>query len=289
MYVDSDMIREARTSDLYHFLTSCHPDCFRREGQSLRMAGHEGISIRKGYYGFKDFSTGETGNGIDFLIKYMGYSFQEAVAALSGGDACKVVKAAGCGHTDLVADDAIDLPPPAPFPHSRMFAYLIKKRGLCPGIVSDLAADGLIYQSAPENNIVFVNRERDYCEIRGTYTFSEKPFHGCRKNRPDRFWYLMGSKARPEKAYVTEAAIDAVSLYLLHKNGGVDIRKNVYISIGGASNHLAIKRIKHGIRTILAVDNDNAGLMCRNRHSELDCIIPRLKDWNDDLRYFTCS
>ena len=63
----------------------------------------------------------------------------------------------------------------------------------------------------------------------------------------------------------------------------MDDSRSVYISIGGAGNHRTINRIKKRIRTVLAVDNDEAGESCRRRHPELEHIIPSLKDWNEDL------
>ena len=274
MYVDSNMIDKARTADLYKFLKTNHLDLFRKEGISIRLIGANSVSIRQGYYGYSNFSTGETGNGIDFLMNYLGYSFQEAVKALAENEEYTAYKAnekpvvpINCGK--------IKLPDRAPLPHSRMFAFLFK-RGLSKDIIAELSSRGLIYQSAGNNNVVFVNKERDYCELRGTYTYTEKPFHGCIKNRPDRFWYFMENESRPNRAYVTEAAIDAISLYLIHKNSGEYTSSAVYVSVGGASNHKAIKRIKNGIRTILAVDNDKAGQLCRDHHRGLEYILPNL-------------
>lgn len=284
MYVSPEMVKKARTADLYSFLLMNHPGQVRKEGLSIRMAGNEGISIRRGYFGYKNFATDDSGNGIDLLMKYLGYSFQEAVVALSAfapeealPDTDRKPGAAAPGRN-------IALPEAAPLPHSRMFAFLIS-RGVPKEVVASFASRKLIYQSAGTNNIVFVNRERDYCELRGTFTYAKKPFHGCMKSRPDRFWYFKGGASGVDKAYVTEAAIDAISLYLIQKKAGLETGKSVYISIGGASNHQAIHRIKRGIHTILAVDNDEAGQICRDRHPELDYILPVHKDWNDDLRY----
>lgn len=57
-----------------------------------------------------------------------------------------------------------------------------------------------------------------------------------------------------------------------------------YISIGGAAKQPAIDRIKRQIKTVLAVDNDSAGQICRDRNSELPFILPVTKDWNEDLQ-----
>ena len=40
------------------------------------------ISIKRGYSGYTDFATGETGNAIDCLTRHLDYDFQGTVAAL---------------------------------------------------------------------------------------------------------------------------------------------------------------------------------------------------------------
>ena len=85
------------------------------------------------------------------------------------------------------------------------------------------------------------------------------------------------------QAYVCEAAIDAISLYLIHRAQGMDAY-SAYVSIGGVSKQQTIDRIKCRIKAILAVDNDDAGKRCRDRNKELQFIIPHGKDWNDDLK-----
>lgn len=282
MYVDPGLIERARRADLHAFLSTKHPSLFVRDGRSLRMRNNRSISIKEGFHGFRDFSTGESGNGITFLTGHLGYGFQEAVLALSGvpeaGNPDTLEAAGGPQATKR----GIRMPDPAPMPHRRMYAFLMG-RGIPKHVVGILASRGLIYQSAEGSNVVFASPERDYCELRGTYTFAGRPFHGCRKAAPDRFWYFIPGSAKPETAFVTEGAIDAVSLWILQKKSGVDDSRSVYISIGGAGNHRTINRIKKRIRTVLAVDNDEAGESCRRRHPELEHIIPSLKDWNEDL------
>ena len=280
MYVDNESIRAARNADLHSFLLARHPEQFIKEGRSIRLKANRSVSIKEGFHAYRDFSSGEYGNSVTFLTKYMGYSFQDAVTSLAGP---VFPRGGGTGVAMPTASRDINLPPAAPPPHRRMYAFLMG-RGIPKESVSDLVSRGLAYQSDVTNNVVFVNRERDYCEIRGTYTFAEKQFHGCRKTRADRFWYYLPGDGRPDTAFVTEGAIDAISLCILHRKSGIDISKSVYISIGGAGNHLTINRIKHRIHTVLAVDNDRAGELCRQRHKELDHILPISKDWNDDLR-----
>lgn len=283
MYVSTSLIEQARTADLFAFVLSRHGDLFTREGHSVYLTGNKSLYIKEGAYGYRDFSTGETGNAITFLTDHLGYGFQEAVLALCGSSVSEAYLPPSASSASSQVMRQIRLPEAAPPPHTRMYAFLMA-RGIPKFAVKQLVSAGLIYQSAGTNNIVFVNKERDYCELRGTYTFGRKPFHGCRKVKSDRFWYFQPASGKAEVAFVTEAAIDAISLCLLHRHRKMDVSGFVYISIGGVSNHAAICRIKRRIRTILAVDNDSAGEACRRKHNELESILPIHKDWNEDLQ-----
>ena len=149
-------------------------------------------------------------------------------------------------------------------------------RGIPAGTVSELIRLKVLYQD-DRNNAVFVNTERNYCEIRGTGTV---PFYGCRKTSSTHFWHIPCAP-NPDTAYVCEGAIDAISLMLLHQTQNVE--KAVYVSIGGPGNQRALERLKKRIRTVLAVDNDEDGEDCRKRNPGLEFILPVHKDWNDDL------
>ena len=168
-----------------------------------------------------------------------------------------------------------------------MYAYLIK-RGIPVQLIRQLEEQNLIYQEHLTNNIVFLNKEKDYCELRGTFTYAEVPFHGCRKTGPDRFWYMSGSGSKPQTAYVCEAAIDAISLYIIHKKAGM-AETSLYVSIGGVANQKAILRVKGLLPVVLAVDNDCAGDECRKRNPDIPSIMPVCKDWNEDLQKLTRS
>jgi hypothetical protein len=286
--VTRDEIRKARVAGLYEYLEACHPDGFRYVGTTmLCMKSRDSIYIKKGIPGFTDFSDGSHGNSIDFLTEYLGYPFREAVAALVSSRApVHVVRICAAPETRQggIPLRTIVLPEPADKPYRRMYAYL-GSRGFPADLIRHMESSGLAYQESLHGNIVFASPERDYCEIRGTCTYADRPFHGCMKTRPDRFWYLINCRTqeKPETAYICEAAIDAASLLLLHKYDGIT-GPAAYISIGGAANQQSINRIKTRIRSVLAVDNDEAGQKCRDRNHELESIIPFCKDWNDDLR-----
>ena len=55
---------------------------FVMEGRSIRMLDNHSISIREGQTGYRDFATDESGNSVDFLVRYMGYELDDAIFAL---------------------------------------------------------------------------------------------------------------------------------------------------------------------------------------------------------------
>ena len=281
--VSKKQIASARHADLYAFLMKYHSSNFKTEGDSIRPKDNHSISIKKGYHGYKDFSTEETGNSIEFLTNHMGYTFVEAVQALSD------VSALAQQPTDVQQDGIENVPPKFPEPvngmYKNLFAFL-KNRSIPTETIQKLVKQKLLYQEKSKNNIVFINMERDFAELRGTYTFGN-PFHGLvPHSRHDGFWWFRTSR-NAAKAYICEAAIDAISLYELHKIQG-NHEEAYYISIAEVAKQPAIDRLKkYKYKLVLAVDNDDAGRNCRNRNSELEYIIPMHKDWNEDLQALT--
>lgn len=284
--VTRDEIVSARTASLYDFVLAYHGGLFKRSGQSLYMTDHDSVYIKKGFPGYNDFSGETHGNPIDFLMKHLGYSFVDAVTSLNqfstAAPECRQDGRKDMDPPAVAAPAPLSLPLPADRPFRNMYAYLMG-RGIPAWMIRRLEQAGLAYQDREHNNVVFVSKEKDYCELRGTFTYADRPFHGCRKAAPDRFWYMSTNEGRPEKAYVCEAAIDAISLCLIHKERGM-AEKALYVSIGGVSNQQAIQRVKSILPATLAVDNDRAGEECRKRNPDLPFIIPSFKDWNEDLK-----
>ena len=309
-------LKQARRTDLYQYLVDNHPDEIIYDWDSIRPIVNHSISIKTGYSGYTDFSTGETGNAIDFLVRYMGYDIVDAVFALCGYSINK--PAAEClspiHNKGKVTSDKIVLPEPGEAPYRQMYAYLLS-RGIERETITALVKAGLVYQEVTHNNIVFANAARDWAEIRGTNTYLGRLCvrgTSCLKYQPgnnrccalmdtcesykrnakhymakgartDGFWWF-GTGDNPQRAYICEGSIDAISLYELHRLSG-DHEAAIYVSIGGAGKQAAIDRISAFKAAIIAVDNDDAGAVCRARNPFLDAVIPRHKDWNEDLQY----
>lgn len=271
MAVTKEEIRSARTADLFHFLLCVHPDEFKQEGSHwLRMRANPGICLKKGCGGYKNYVTEETGNSIDFLVRHLNYDFVEAVTSLISQSASFSLRDKAPVHEVV-------------FPQRADNDFAIRRylvgRGFPKDILTRLESEGLLYQDIYKN-AVFRNAEGDFFEARGTWP--GKVFHRCGKKTPDSFWAFVPASP-PERAFICESAIDAVSLYLIHSQSRVEKTSCAYCGIAGVSNQKAIERIQNWLPAVLAVDNDPAGEQCRLRNGHLPAIIPQGKDWNEDL------
>lgn len=271
MYVTKEQIRQARRVSLADYLLQNHPAAVKIVGNSICLNRNHSLYMKRSISGYQDFSTGEHGNSIDFLTRYLKYSFTDAVKELCGFCNCQQ-------NNTTIVRTPFHLPEMAEPPFDRVITYLTS-RAIPSETVMFLIQNNLLYQDVPYANAVFVTPNEDYCEIRGTGSIS---FHGCRKKSSDLFWYLL-TDTKPETAYICEAAIDAVSLMLTHKAQGIT-DPAVYVSIGGVANQQTIDRLVKKLPVILAVDNDSAGADCRKRNPNLATLIPHGKDWNEDLQ-----
>lgn len=281
MKVSREQIQQARRTNLFNYLCSHHGDDVEVDphGKTLRLVANHSISVKSDYSGYMDFATGEKGNGIDLLTLHFGLSFQDAVLALCNNNYFSFSLPSVSNKTEkteMKNKNKIQLPQPAK-DYRRLMAYLTKTRHIPAYIIQPLIDQGLLYQADQSNNAVFVNRKKDFAELRGTLT--DRPYHGIvAGSRHDGCWaFSLGKGA--DTAYICESAIDAISLATIL--GEVAY----YISIAGAGKQLAVDRIKaSGLKIIIATDNDQAGDACRYRNNDCDTIRPQKKDWNEDLQ-----
>lgn len=294
-WVSKTDIKTARRVCLYDFLLYRHPGDVEQEGDSLRLRCNHSVSIKIGYAGFNDFASGDTGNPIECLTNYFDYEFPDAVAALcefaSGHEPTSQANKAPANVPKRPQEPQRVFVPPEPVqgPYRQLSAYLTQQRGIPPALVQILVDDGILYQEKEHNNMVFINPSRTFAELRGSNSF--KPFHQVAFSDPAAFWWFKpcGLDTKPAVAYVCEGAIDAISLYLVRSDARINhAEQGLYCAIGGVANQQRIDRIKEyaagaGCQVIIAVDNDEAGELCRQRNPDCRAWIPRLKDWNEGL------
>lgn len=276
-------IRDARVADLFAFLKENYPEEYHSHDRCLHPDFNPSISIKPGYSGYYDFSTGEHGNPIDYLMRYHGFSFLNAVVSLLSTDTVisdTVRNPGGNKDKQRTAKMKKFMPPRPARDKKEAYRYLTEIRKLSADTISRLMCFGFIYQDI-RNNAVFINPERDWGELRGT---SGLPFHGMiPRSLPDRYWYFCPDIVHPYPYFICEGSIDAVSLYELRRDAG-DV-SGTYVSIGGAAKQKPVDRIlSFTDSVVIATDGDKAGDSVRDRNPSLKTVRPVNKDWNDDLR-----
>lgn len=245
------------------------------------------------------YSEGTGGDAIDFLQRFEGKSFPEAVEFLLAWN--------------RRSRDSPDLPPPvyrkerpAPEPVSfvlppanedqrRVTAYL-KKRGIAPPVIRGFVEAGLLYEEAGHHNCVFVGKDSCgkpvFAAQRGTYDKDGQSFRGGVPGSDKETGFRLPADSGTDRVHVFEAPIDLMSVCTLHR----DMTRNAVALCGLYEGPLdTYLRENPQIKYIfLCLDADGPGREAaermRDKYTQQGYVVsykppPRGKDWNDYLQH----
>ena len=274
-----------------------------RQGEKLLPSGFEkrlssdhSITVH-GHRGY-DHAEEKGGGPVSFLRKFYGLSYPEAVTRLLNGEQGEAYEPVDRNKRREKKEFSL---PPASSNMRRMYAYLLKQRGLSREVVDAFVHAKLIYESAEPSadgskeyhNAVFIGYDEHgvarHAHKRGLYSFGE----GFKRN-------VAGCDARysfhccgvSDRLYVFEAPIDMLSFIMLYPE---DWQKHSYVALCGVSDHALLWMLKQNPslqRVTLCLDNDKAGLAASQRisgylqekgYSKVETILPSQKDWNKEL------
>jgi len=310
-WVSKEMVNKAMQVDIVSYAQSLGME-FETRGSSdiLYQKGHS-LNISKSKNLYHRFSTNTGGNVINFAMEMNGYNFQQAVRALCGEDIQQ-------NHKNTANENSKPAPvkrekmvlPAANTDSRRVFAYLLKTRGLDSEIISSLMKEKKIYEN-DKHSCVFVGYdekgEPGYASVRSTYTVGDTSYRGDVRGSNKQYPFTM--KGNSESVFVFEAPIDCMSQATILKLAGGDWREDWRISLGGFSDlgleyflnqHPEIKNIH------FCTDNDAQGNAVLQNVYDKDGSIkkpgymkkyqdrgynvfrdePTNKDFNEDLQAF---
>ncbi|MDE6852900.1 MAG: DUF3991 and toprim domain-containing protein [Lachnospiraceae bacterium] len=275
-----------------------------RKGNYYSLKEHDSVMIdpQKNCY----WRNSKPGNGsnismggsvIDFAMEFQGVSLDEALWVLgnrinfnsSSRSVTPVQK-----RQNEPESKTPQLPPKGQNMH-KVFAYLIKTRGIAAEIVQELVKRKQLYQDN-HGNCVFVSYDKKgqivFACRRGTNTYV--PFYGDVPGSDYSRGFCLDHQA--DKVYVTESVIDALSVMTLK---GKDARQWNYLVLNGVGKwqtictYLEDKRI---CSVWIGLDNDDpgaaAGIMLARKVKEIRPGIEVFfdfppgkegKDWNEVL------
>ena len=295
IHFTDDQKRRASEVDLEQFLL--------RQGEKLlpsgfekRLASDHSVTIRGNHW--YDHAEERGGGPVSFLRKFYGLTYPEAVTRLLDGEQGKAFEPVERNKHREKKEFSL---PPASSNMRRMYAYLLKQRGISREVVDAFVHAKLIYESAEPSadgskeyhNAVFIGCDEHgvarHAHKRGLYSFGEgfkRNVTGC----DSRYSFLFCGTS--DRLYVFEAPIDLLSFITLHPE---EWQEHSYVALCGVSENALLWMLEQNsaLRQVkLCLDNDRAGIEASQRISEslqergcsqTEILLPSQKDWNKEL------
>lgn len=276
----------ARQTDLVSLLRS-QGETVKRSGKEYEWRdGSQKVTIRGNLWYHQYEEVG--GDAIDFVRRFYNKDYPEAMEYLLGG----------CGGTLIVSPPIVKEVKPFELPPKndtmrRVYAYLVKHRGIDSDVLNTFVKAGMIYESADYHNAVFVGYDTNgiarHAHKRGTGQAST--FKGNIDSCiPEYSFHWTGTN---DRLYLFEAPIDMLSFISMHKDNW---QSHSYAAGCCVSDRVMWQMLKDNsnIHTVcLCMDNDEAGQKANRRIADklkekriqTEILVPTHKDWNEDLLY----
>lgn len=279
-------------------------DFLRLRGEKLERAGREYKLIYNDGSGSHDSITirGSTwfdhknqigGGAIKFMQYHYGMDFPTAVQELLGQRITPLSHATSKAVVSEEKPKEFRLPVANENMH-RVFAYLIKQRFITPDIISFFAKNHTLYEDMEHHNAVFVGVDEDgvprQAHKRGTATFG-KSFRQTVEGSDTKYSFAHFGKS--EKLFVFEAPIDMLSYLTLNPENW---HNHSYIAMNGVYENAVLTALKGHLNLseiVICTDNDIGGIdaadrlkdvLCENNYENISRILPKNKDFNEDLK-----
>ena len=230
-YYTEEQIMKARAIDLLTYLQTYEPtELVHVRGNTYCTREHDSLKISNGKWMW--WSRGFGGSSaLDYLIKVKGMQFMDAMKILTADNELALNNAPVLGESRQNKGTRKLLLPEKSETNLEVIRYL-SGRGIDRDIIKECIEEGLLYESIPYHNCIFVG-----------YDESDKAAYACyRATNGER---LMGEAAGSDKRYafrinrsgstlhVFECAIDLLSYATIMKMRTGEWRPESMLSLGG--------------------------------------------------------
>ena len=298
IHFTEEQIYRANSVDLEQFLLR-QGERLLPSGRDKRLASDNSVTVRGNVW--YDHSTESGSLAIDFVQKFYGLSFPEAVTLLLGGETGRAYEQAKKESPKEQKSFAL---PAAHTDMRRVFAYLLKNRLIDRDIVTHFAREKLIYESCERmknkhdewkehHNLIFVGLDENgvprHAHKRGLYTGTNYKGNVDGSDPLYSFHHIGNSN----RLYVFEAPIDMLSFISLYPQGW---QQHSYVALCGVAEHAMLKTLElhpYLQEIILCLDHDEVGIEAAGRlteiltekgYNQMISLQSKYKDWNEDLR-----
>lgn len=300
-YIAPEVIEQARQIDLLTYLQNCEPhELVKISGNNYTTRTHDSLKISNGKWMWWSRRIGGY-NALDYLVKVRGVSFVEAVETLLGKAAVMPIITEKPKQEDK---PKVLLLPEKSDTNDRITDYLFG-RGIDLVVIEDCIEKGLIFESLPYHNLVFVGFDEKQKPRYAAYrsTNSRRILGDC--SGSDKHYSFRIAESESDTLHLFECAIDLLSYATLAKLSGRDWRQENLVSLAGvylpkekiedSTTPAALVRYlaeKPHIQKIhIHFDNDNTGrkatealkVILPEEYEIIDEPPPKGNDYNDFL------
>ena len=300
-YIPAELVEKAKEMDLLTYLQTYEPnELVRISDREYCTRTHDSLKISNGKWMW--WSQGVGGkSAVEYLITVDGLSFYDAVKRILE---CKSVSLPRARSLTVEKTERSLILPRASPTNKEAKRYLMR-RGIAENIINDCIEKGMIYESLPMHNVVFVGfdekHDPKYAALRGT---RGSDFKGDVYGSDKRYSFRLVNQ-ESETLHLFEGAIDLLSLATLLQMQGKDYSTENLLSLSGVYNAKQYQDAKTvpvalahfleenpQIKTIrLHLDNDRAGRnataaitrLLTDQYEIADRPAPCGKDVNDYL------
>jgi len=274
---------KARQTDLAKFLVGQGEKVSKAGSEYEWLDGWQKVSIKGNLWLHQYERVG--GDSVDFVQKFYGKSYPEAVEFLLSG-----------GSEIVSSFSAVQACKPFVLPKAndnmrRTFAYLLLTRGIDRDVVYEFVRRRMIYESADYHNAVFVGYDLSGtpCHAHKHGTVSNNSYKGnVAASQPEYSFHWHGQS---DKIFLFEAPIDMLSFISMHKENW---QQHSYAAACSVSDRVLFRCLEDNpyIKNVyLCFDNDSTGQTANRRIAEKleqmniknEILVPENKDWNEDI------
>ncbi len=268
--VSKEQIEKARQMSAIEFLKTHRPSELVKCGTNeYQLQSHDSFKINEqsSVWHWKSRDIGGR-KALDYLVKVEGFSFVSAVQALVENTPTYTPQK----HVPIADKSAFKLPAKSS-DMRRVFGYLMS-RGIAFDVIKYCAQQGILYESLPYHNAVFVGKDENgkpkYAALRGTFDNTPEPFKIDVAGSDKRHCFCIHPSMPTKTLAIYESAPDAMAHATLEgckfdkwrlSLGGIAVPQNAYprefkkpLALENfLKNHPEITHIE------ICLDNDHAG------------------------------
>ena len=272
-------------------------DYLNAHGETVKRAGREYVwdspTGKVSIHGSEWFSQYEQkgGGAINFVRKFFGLSYPEAVQSLLGNNiGTAIVREPREQNREEKHPFAL---PERHTDMRRVYRYLMRERLIDREVINRFVRDGLIYEDAEYHNAVFVGKNTEGVPVHAQKraTSPKSNFKGNLESSIAEYSFHFNGTS--EYLFVFEAPIDMLAYISMHPQRWED---HSYVALCSTADRAALQMLKDNpnIQTVyLCLDNDSAGQTGCERVAnaihglgeyKVWRVTPQNKDWDEDLK-----